>query len=206
MDRSSNTSSPKHLAVLVAWLNSPRIQEVASRTGNPVGTEEEANRFRDSLTRERIEPVIYWLNDITMYSRYRQNRKQLVGMDLKRDIVNSLLRNCLVFPQLVSSKPGTEPTVRWLPDPNANDDQRNFIECLQAILYAFDRGWLSRVHRCAYEPCGRWFEAKDPRKRFHSATCKKRSYSASSKSKQKKRIYMRRYMRKYRNELYGKGN
>jgi hypothetical protein len=206
MDRSSNKTRPKYLPTVIAWLNSPRIEYTGNRTENPTRREQELKTFSDSVTRERIEPVIEWLNDLTTYSSYRQNRMQLVGMAITRRNINVLLRDCLIFPQLEPNKPGTEPTVKWVPDPNAPEDQREFIRCLQAILYAFERGWLFRLRRCAYKPCGRWFEAKDPRKRFHSMSCKKRSYSESPSSKHKKRKYMKLYMREYRNALYGKGN
>jgi hypothetical protein len=203
MDRSPNKSSTKALLRLIAWLNAPRIEEVEIRIGEADTTSrEKLSGLRESVTRERIEPVIEWLNAMSTYSRYRQNRKQLVGMDLTREIVNVMLRKCLVFPQLDPTKPGMQPTVSWLPDPKAHEDRRHYIELLQVILYAFDHDWLSRLHRCAYEPCKRWFDAKDPRKKFHSASCKKCSYNESPRGKQKKRRYMKRYMRKYRKENF----
>jgi hypothetical protein len=203
MDRSPNKSSAKALLRLIAWLNAPRIDEVEILIGDTDTTSrEKLSGLQESVTRELIEPVIERLNNMTTYSRYRQNRKQLVGMDLTREIVNVMLRGCLVFPQLDPTIPGMQPTVSWLPDPKAHEDQHHYIKWLQAILYAFDRDWLSRLRRCAYEPCGRWFDAKDPRKKFHSASCKKCSFNESPRAKQKKRKYMKRYMRKYRKENF----
>jgi hypothetical protein len=203
VDRSSNNSGEKTLPRLIAWLNAPRIDEVEICVSDADTTNsEKLNGLRESVTRERIEPVIEWLNRMTTYSRYRQNRKQLAGMFLTRRVVNAMLRECLVFPQLNQTKPGMRPTVNWLPDPKAHEDQQRHIESLQMILYAFDRDWLLRLRRCAYQPCGRWFDAKDPRKKFHSASCKKCSFNESPRAKQKKRKYMKRYMRKYRKENF----
>ena len=204
MDRSPNKPGTKGLLRLIAWLNEPRINEVEIQIGEADTTRrEKLSALREeSANRDLIEPVIDWLNDMTTFSRYRQNRLQLFGMQFTQELLNGTLKDCRVFPQINLTKPGMRPTVSWLPDTDVHEDRRDYIELLQVILYAFDRGWLWRVRRCAYEPCGRWYDAKDPRKKFHSASCKKRSYNESPRAKQKKRKYMKRYMRKYRKENF----
>ena len=201
MSRSPNKLGNNALLQLIAWLNAPRINEVEIGTGD-VSSEEKLSQLRDSVVRELIEPLIEWLNMVTTYSHYRQNRKQRVGMVLTQATVNRMLRDCLVFPQLDPIKPGMQPSVSWIPDPRAAEGLSYIIKWQQAILYAFDRGWLSRLKRCAYEPCGRWFDTRDPRKQFHSTNCKKRSYDKSPQGKQRKRAYMKAYMRDYRKQNF----
>ena len=136
---------------------------------------------RERKIREQIEPVIAWLNAVTHGNMRRP---------MRHNFNLALLSSCRVFPQLDPITPGAQPTVSWLP--GLHPPQSAWL-C--EVLYALDHGWLSRLRRCAYERCRLWFDAKDPRKKFHSAACKKASYNASPKGRKSRRLYMRRYYR-----------
>ena len=196
-DQSANTSRTKTLTRLVELLNAPRVEEVEILASD-VDADQKHEDLREAVTRDRIEPLIEWLRNILLYTHYKQNRRQLIGMVFTERLVNLILRDCVVFPQLNPVRPGLEPTVEWVPRLEMSDDQKLFIRWMQGVIHVFEKGWLWRLRRCAYEPCGLWFEAKDPRKQFDSLNCKNRAYAESLAGKKKKRRYMKLYMRTYR--------
>jgi hypothetical protein len=206
------------ISKLVTWLNGPRLQEVVVSTGD---SEEgvKVAMLRSSAVREMIEPLIELLNDMKRWSRYgppsysekksvqrmkRSGRRVRQRMNPKTwrltlSIANPQIENCLVFPQITQpTKTGWD--IRWLPDPKANEDQRFMTAAIQQVLSLAQRNLLSRVRRCAYEPCGRWFDGRNPKKDFHAEECRNKAHYAdlTPETKEEKRKYMKRKMREWR--------
>ena len=156
----------------------------------------------EAVVRERVEPVIEWLNDWSKYYAFKQTETSRMGEEIRRRVINRMLENCRVYPQLGVAAPGKKPSVRWLADQNSRVDDRRHIEILQAIIYAFERDWLLRLRRCGYKNCALWFDARNARREFHSETCRKRAYAESPAGKEKRRKFMKKYMQEYREKNY----
>lgn len=213
-----NKSYARELSKLVTWLNAPRVQEVDARYGD-VAADIKIAALRSSIVREMIEPLIELLNDMRRWSQCgplkysekkaferikRSGRRVRRRMNPKTwrlalSIANRQIENCLVFPQI------TQPTktgwnIRWLPDPKATEDQRFMTAAMQQVLSLAEQNVLSRVRQCAHEPCGRWFDGRNPKKEFHTEKCRNRTYYAdlTPATIRKKRKYMKRKMREWR--------
>jgi hypothetical protein len=62
---------------------------------------------------------------------------------------------------------------------------------LRCVLQLIDRGAVSRVRRCIYSDCQRWYFARRSDQEFCSSSCRWKAFSESELFKQKRREYMR---------------
>jgi hypothetical protein len=191
MDRFPNKSEAKRLQRILVWLNQPREELPDPRRDEPMHAQKAWLRM-GRISRDRLEPLILLL---TAQMKNGGSRSQA------RKKINLMLEHYKFFPQLDPIKPGARATITWTAVfdfifPEHEEEPES--EWLAPVLFAFDRGLLARLQRCAYARCGRWFETADPRKKFHSPACKKGSYNETPEGKAKKRKYMKAYMPKYR--------
>lgn len=189
MVSSPNDSAAKHLRKMIAWLNCPRIDESEIGPNEPEDGER-WTQFVWSYTRDRVMPLIIWLNGL-------QNEKSPRAL---LRLVNSTLEQWYFYPHVDAARPGAPRMITWLTAMERLQSPliQQGAPWVQQTLHAFSRGWLVRLRRCAYAPCSQWFDAEDPRKQFHTPRCRKRAYDRDPRERAKKRKYMKRYMRDYR--------
>jgi hypothetical protein len=213
-----NKLRPRELSLLLGWLNIPRLRETSVLSSDPEYNSKRA-ALLDETIRDMIEPLIEWLNDARRWSqrgslKYSERKKfeemkrsgrrvrQTMNPETWRlalPVLNTMIRHCKVFPEITSpTKTGWH--IRWLPDPGASGDQCLMIIVTQKILSLAERDVLFRVRRCAYERCRRWFDGKNPKKEFHAEKCRNNAYYSdlTAETIQKKRKYMRKKMREWR--------
>lgn len=186
----------EHLRSLIAWLN--RTRAAADRPW--LSDSRKRTKQREALAQRRrllVELVIEWLNGKA------RSRRSVGGFRLSRANFNGALKGCLVYPQIRRSPREAIQRATWVPfldhletwDRHA---RHMHTRRLQAVVYAFDRGWLQRLRRCHYEGCGLWFDAKDPRRQFHSVRCRKNWYDTSPRGRKMRKERDRRYQRELR--------
>jgi hypothetical protein len=175
---------------LAAWLNLPHVKEA------PMGADARAiEALKDSGIRRLVEPIIEFIVDLSQELRTRRGVRVDLDWWFHRYAVNRLLEVCRVYPQLeIPSRQGWK--ITWHPGRRLHEDSRDRIRVLQTMVSYAERGWLRLLRRC--RQCQRWFCARDSRKKFCSDSCRKRDYRQSEAGRAKRRAYMKRYMRKYR--------
>lgn len=191
MRRQTNTSKGT-LERMVEWLNRPGPALDAD------GSVSERDRAAlvESINRDRIEPTIEWLNELSNEPAIRGT--VTVGWMLKRDIMNALLESCLVFPRFEKPTESGGWVVEWLPSKDSHEDYRRWISLVQAVAWLVERGLLSRLRRCARSDCKRWFLRKKSDNKFCLTTCGYAARAGEPERKEKKRNYMREFQRRER--------
>lgn len=152
----------------------------------------------ESINRDQIEPMIEWLNELS--DEPPRRRAATLGWWLKRRVVNHMLDDCLVFPQLDQPTETGGWAVKWVPDKSARQDRRRWISLVQAIAWLAERGLLSKLRRCARAGCRRWFLRKKSNYKFCSSACGYAARADEPARKERTRNYMREFQRRRRIE------